>query len=269
MTRINLGDLSLIIPFRYDHMDRIDNLRVVLDYYDRYFEGYEFLIYENGLEQYGQEFANHSNVVYQFQKNDGLLHRTKMLNDGAKASIRKYISLYDTDVLFHPESIKATMETLRAGYNFVFPYNGIFIDVSGNQKKEIMHKLKINIPIMDKTELYKKWGDKMHVVHTHSMGGATFFNREVFLRAGGYNQNFISWGFEDNEIVHRFTILGCPPVRIRKSNLYHLNHFRGTDSQPNLPHVKKNELELAKVKAMSKDQLINYVKKDLLVKLGT
>jgi len=263
---INLSDLTIVIPFRYDTEDRIENLRNVIRYFNMYFRGHEFIIYEDGPIQYGSEFSAHSNVYYRFTENRDLLHRTKMLNDGAKQSNRAYVTLYDTDVVFRPEKIASTMELLRQGQSFVFPYNGVFLDISGENKVKFLADLDFSLlPDVPPTNKLKDVVGKQFSnsvtcsgVHYKSCGGATFFNRDVFLICGGYNEQFISWGFEDNEIVSRFVKLGHAPVRTQ-GNLFHLSHRRGLDSSTGHSKYTSNQALYMKVNSMSKIELINYV----------
>ena len=125
---IDLSDLSIIIPFRYDTDHRIRNLDFVIRYFQKYFINYELIVLENAPEKKIGHIEPHIQK-YIYEKNTNLLHRTRMLNDGVKMSTRKFITCYDTDVVFRPEAVRDTMSLLRQGHPFVFPYNGIFLEI--------------------------------------------------------------------------------------------------------------------------------------------
>ena len=72
------------------------------------------------------------------------------------------------------------------------------------------------------------------------------------------NENFISWGYEDNERLHRLTTLGLRYIKL-VGTCYHLNHYRSINSSPNNPFINNNKNEYFRICKMNKDQLINEV----------
>jgi predicted glycosyltransferase involved in capsule biosynthesis len=264
---IDTSDLTLVIPFKYDTEDRINNLRFVLKYYKKNFIDTKFVIIESGVEQRGKEFEGQHNVYYEFREETGLMHRTKMLNDGAKIAKTKFISAYDTDVFFKKDDTKRTMDALRSGKNYVLPFNGIFLDVARTAKTQVEESLDAEfLPMIP--HLVQRGntihGDLIRCIVNNSVGGALFYNRERFLQLGGYNEKFISWGHEDNEIEHRFRMMGDPIFKIENSNCYHLNHRRGKDSQMEHAHTANNKQELAKVRSMDRPTLEKYIQEELI-----
>ena len=82
------------------------------------------------------------------------------------------------------------------------------------------------------------------------------------------NEKFIGWGYEDNELIERFTKLDYKIGRV-PGPLYHLDHPRKSVSSYNSlkkmfgyfknPILKNNKREFKKVKSMSKKELLKYV----------
>jgi hypothetical protein len=259
---IDLSELSIVIPFRYDTEHRTRNLDFVIRYFQKYFINYELIVLESApekkigdMEQYIQKYV--------YEKNTDLLHRTRMLNDGVKMSNRKFVTCYDTDVVFRPEAIAGTMELLRKGHPFIFPYNGIFLEIEHILQGQFLKTIDFNtVPMLSSAVLYQYYGSvpSARCIHPSSVGGATFFNKNIFLSVGGYNKKFVAWGFEDNEIVVRFSMMGYIPIRVTNSNLYHITHTRLVDSSPNHAKATNNEQELEKVKRMNKQQMVEYIK---------
>jgi hypothetical protein len=183
-----------------------------------------------------------------------------------RLSNRKYVASYDTDVIFHPKAIEEAMKILRSGEIFVFPYNGVFIDITEGLKKTYVETLDHDhFPRYDSSvRLYTK-GKDYHVIHNKGLGGAVFFEKETFLKHGGYNKNFISWGWEDNELVTRFSKLGYEIKRVGGDYcLYHLNHYRSVDSGPSHNKATHNQKEYLKVNGMTKERLEEYINSELL-----
>ena len=267
---IDLSDLSVIIPYRFDFIDRENNLKAILRYFEKFFTGYEIIILESAPVKKGAFLEEYPNIRYSYEKSDGLLHRTKMLNDGAKSSTRSYVSLYDTDVVFHPEAVRTTIKKLREGSPFVFPYNGVVLALEKPHDWFVGDFEFSSCPVLPKGGhrglVGTRYGAKSNFVYSHfnSDGGATFFNRDLFLEFGGYNEKFISWGWEDNEIVTRFTKLGYPPIKIDGANMIHLEHKRGEDSSRSHAQYLVNQREWSRVVKMNKLQLERYIQNELL-----
>jgi hypothetical protein len=178
-------------------------------------------------------------------REDGYFHRTKILNDMAKASKTKVIVNYDCDVLFNPVSYLAAYDFIVSqGADFCFPYDGRFFEVPKRFKCIIKDELNL--------ELIKL--EECNLCHPQSVGGALFWNKDSFVRGGMENENFISWGFEDNERVSRFTKLGFVGVRVQ-GPLYHLEHSRLKDSNPHGMYYTNNMQQMHKIERMTKDEL--------------
>ncbi|AFF28167.1 gp169 [Sphingomonas phage PAU] len=67
--------------------------------------------------------------------------------------------------------------------------------------------------------------------------GDIFFNIDRFIKAGGYNENFKVWGFEDCEFVKRFKSDIDNKVRNSMITIAHLWHVTHTSTAP----VEENE----------------------------
>lgn len=72
-----------------------------------------------------------------------------------------------------------------------------------------------------------------------SQAGVLVMTRRAYERAGGYDERFDGWGYEDNEFAVRLTRQVGPPTRIYGPML-HLWHPRGLDfDQPNIDYNEK------------------------------
>jgi hypothetical protein len=262
-----LSDLSIVIPFKYDSPDRLANLETVISYFRVFFTDIDLIILEVGDAPYFKPREENQDIQYRFilLSPGTFLHRTALLNQGAKQSKRPYVTLYDTDVIFPPQAILDTVSYLRTHPEAVFgsPYQGICWEVQGEAKNQFIQTFDFSSVPMDISPKVGVCINDFTCIHTQSLGGATFFRRAPFLMAGGYNERFISWGWEDNEIVTRFSKLGFPPFRISNPYCIHLSHPRTIDSQGTHPFFKTNYQEYKRVKRMNPIQLCGYIQTKL------
>lgn len=130
----------------------------------------------------------------------------------------------------------------------VFPYGGEFVDLSGAARLRFLCELRVESIDHAAHEL----------LHDCSVGGALFWSRQSFLEGGMENENFVAWGFEDNERVSRYSKLGHTFKRVAGS-LFHLSHVRTCNSWYANPCIRSNQRELARISAMSRDELRAHV----------
>jgi len=262
------SDLSVVLPVRIEHRDRQENLETVLRYFARFFAASQIVVVESDAEPCLERLGVAQNGVYRFLAgaHDGHLHKTKLLNLGARLAERPLVAFYDTDVLFRPEAIQAVLQGLRNRTSLAFgiPYNGVQLDVRGPDKARLCRDFDFSIfPCLETAALHANYGHDAVCWNPEGVGGATFFKRQVYLDAGGYNERFMGCYWEDYEIVARFTIMGYPPFRISDANLYHLYHERTNLGQQD-PLWYANEAEYNRVLAMSPDELRTYIQTELL-----
>jgi hypothetical protein len=246
---IDTSDLSVVIPFRSDSPDRRENLDAVVRFFARFARGHELIILEDGKRSAASGLADLPNVKYRFEWNDGPFHKTRLLNRGVlELSSRRFVASYDADTLLFPEALKIAMDRLRDGKCLVLPFSGDLFDVRRSARAALIKSLGFeNISASALLARRGKLGfdDLVHFVYIHDthVGGAVLFDRSAFVACGGYNENFVSWGYEDNEIVERFVKLGVELIRVAEYPLLHLSHRRGADSGKHNPYFRNNVVE--------------------------
>lgn len=240
--RINLKDSCFTIPVAYDHRDRRENLDLCVSILNEHFET-NILVYEQGTKQElkSDHFANYG----------GKFHRTKMLNEMARASNAEYILNWDADVIIPPFQILETINKLRAGADMVYPYEWAFARMPRAWYSGLRDQK--DIGIVGDTKF-----SGMESSAAVSLGGAVAFKKSSFVEGGMENENFISYGAEDVERKVRFERLGYKIERTL-GVLYHINHFVGKNSSPKHSDFANNNAEFDKVNAMSADELRLYI----------
>lgn len=248
MGKNNLEDVTFTIPVRYDTDDRIKNITFVIEFLRYHFDT-NILV----LEEAKEKKFDWVDAEYIFnQTDDPNLHRTKCLNDMAKISKTPYIVNYDTDVVLDPQAYITARDLLKENKaEMVYPYAGKFFDVP----RKYLNILRENEYDVSKIKM-----KDIHLNHPESLGGAIFWNKEKFIEIGMENENFKSWGWEDNERFYRSKKLGVK-IKRTEGHLYHLTHERLEDSRPKNRHYNNNMIEMQKIKDMSADKLKNLVQK--------
>lgn len=250
MEKIDLKDLTITIPIRIDHDDRIRNLRVVMEFITNNFDT-NIIICEQDSKEIQTILKDYTFDYIKTSRSDGLIHRTKQLNAMAHAAKTPYIANYDADVLMDPKQYMEGIQLLRENKaSIVIPYAGPCWDVLPKFHQKIFDEKSVSF-IDDP----KKFGGLMN---NNSVGGVLFWNKEHFIKGGMENERFISWGFEDNERFARFKTLGYPLVRTG-GILLHLNHHRTPNSNEKHPHYHKNMNEFHRIRNMPKDTLLREV----------
>lgn len=251
--RINLKDVSFIIPVRIDSQDRYENLYAITKYIDHHFDT-SILIIEADTSQKIDNKLLPKTVQYFFVKDTVIkFHRTKYINYLISKAKTDYISIYDTDVIVpHKQILQAVMMLRDQKCSMVSPYDGSFITVD--------RLLKAMFIKLNDDQLLETNKGKFVVSARRSFGGAIFINRKSYISAGMENEKIRFWGPDDIERVKRMQILGYVIKRVN-GNLYHLPHERGVNSMyVNIDEQDELMVEFIRISSMEKPELVEYIK---------
>lgn len=249
-SKIDLMDVTFMIPVSYDHSDRKQNLGLNVCMLQREFNT-NIIITEQGtnlfdyFNEYGCEYNKSAYKEF---------HRTKMLNDMARQAGTPIIVNWDADVFISPLQILHSIEMIREERaDVVYPYDGRFARVPREGYFKQLEKC-LDVGIFSKQNFKgTRREDKL------SVGGAVMFNRQKYFEGGGENENFIAYGPEDVEREARFLRLGYKVYRT-PGILYHMDHYKGPNSKcaGNI-HDKQNHDELDKIYSLKPKELRAYV----------
>ncbi len=260
MEKMKLDDFSVIIPFKYDSPKRLENLVCVVRFFDKYFKNFELIIVEL------QAFLDASEIQIPFIHhvvNDPKISFSKasLVNIGASISTKPYLIVCDTDVIIDPKAISFTAGQLRLGDDipFIIPYNLISFNIKGKLREEVIETLDVGkIHPIPMKRIIDFRSPKIDLKNNKSLGLINLFEKKTFMKVGGFNEEFVSWGYEDNEIVVRYQKLGYQIMNIKLCCAYHLAH------PITYPYIEKEQMErnrkqLIKVSKMTKEELISYI----------
>lgn len=250
---------TIIIPLRIDHNDRLINAEITLNYLINNIKEKEIIIIENSKTSlyHKMRLIDRKCITHIFQENnDQLFHRMKCINDGLLIAKFPITLIYDIDVLI-PLNVfnELTIKVLVDNCDIVKPFNNPpgCIYIHQNNKNEILEKC-LKGECFDITNYTMKKFDKTGFAGN---GFVVCVNTETYKTLGGENEDFLAYGPEDNERYYRFEKLG-KKIGICNYPVYHLEHFRTTNSNSANPAFKTNHELLNKIKNMTKNELINY-----------
>ena len=97
-------------------------------------------------------------------------------------------------------------------------------------------------------------------VYDAKYGFCQFYSTEKYIQGGLENENFIAYGYEDNERYHRFKLLGYKVGRY-DGNVYHMEHERTPNSWFTNPYIENNKNLYEQILKFDTQQLQEYYKK--------
>jgi len=252
---ISLKEVSFLIPFRVDCEERIGIFNSVLRYLLTYLDT-TILIGEEGPKQEVEWVYSCKEIKTYFFKTTGtFFHRTKIINELCKKSTSKIICICDADVILPIQQYyEAAEKILNDNSDIVIPYDGRVYNIPPSAK-DIIESC-----IEDFNSVKKLEFRNYDMRRLSSVGGCIFFNKESFIKGGMENENFKSWGAEDDEIMYRFKALGYNINRI-PGFLLHLDHPRGINSKIGNPLYRSNVEQLKFIKSLGKRELQDLVSK--------
>lgn len=267
---IKLENLTIVIPVKIDTLDRYHNLKILLGYLNNSFYT-NIKITESDVSSkidFIEDFKN-LNIEYSFLKLDKNepYHRTKYLNQMIHSSKTEIVSNYDCDVLLPINTYRNVVSKLVYGdLDFIYPYK------KGNGQKRLFYSKwyenkNTNMHIFsEKYDLSIFENDINTDIYPSICGHVIFAKRRSYVEAFMENEDFISYGPEDQERLYRFQKLGYK-VEWHDDFVYHMEHLRTNDSWTTNPYFIKNCELFEKIKSISSNELLElynnyeYIKK--------
>lgn len=240
--------LTIVIPIKIDHEDRLRNIDISINYLRHYFEC-DIIICEQDVDSKLVDICEKYNCRHIFIETDEFFNKLKLVNIAVREVTTQVFALYDADALLRPEQLKGATQAITSGRaQMVYPYDGNFYDVPE----------KFFSIINDTKDLTKIDLKECILFNPNSVGGCVMFDREHYWKCGGSNENFRSVGYDDPEMYSRFQKLGTKIMRTQ-APLWHLTHWRGESSFNHNPHIEHNKSIYANVLNMTQEQLQSYV----------
>ena len=269
LAKFDLKKCTFIIPLRIDTDDRMRNIITTLCYLLRNFDTNVIIkefdkesIFDTEvvpqLEQIltGEELRC---IDHQFEQTDEYtFHRTRLLNDMLWQVKTPVTVNYDSDILLPIESYvyaqnmivnehKETEDSIPP--KLVYPYGfGNYQHQLHVGDEEVTKFINSGFDFKSFEGHIRQWDAKY--------GFCQFFDTEEYKRLGGENENFIAYGYEDDERFLRFNMLSS--VARINDFIFHLEHGRTKNSWFNNPYIEDNKSLWEELKLKGKKGLAKY-----------
>lgn len=222
MEKVNLDDVTFLMPIRIDSIVRMENIIIVVDYLLSHFSTSIIVLHADHYDNCILKRELGNNVKYIFKEDhDNVFHRTRYINEMVRLATTPYVAVWDVDVIVPSNQIENAMLKLREGYEVVYPFKH-FLDTSSVIRE-------LYLTTRDQDVLIRNC-EKMKMIYGSSVkGGAFIINKSSYNKAGLENELFYGWGPEDGERYERWRQLEYK-VDICEGYLFHLTHERGMNS---------------------------------------
>jgi len=251
-------NLTFLIPTRIETEDRLRNIISSVSYLLKHIPA-KVIVKEVSNHPTFQfralpeirKYANVDNLTFLYeQNNESLFCKSKVLNDLIAAADTKVVANYDADCILPISSYHQAYSAINdEKADVVYPYGcGIY-----------QWKAEYNIQICEEfvNQLDISILDKNKTLSNSTIGWAQFINRQKYIDCYMMNENFVSWGCEDDEFYFRMSTLGNRIARI-DNYVYHLEHSRTHNSWFSNPNFNNNWQLWNTIKTFDKSQLIQY-----------
>lgn len=227
---------SFVILYRHKDLIRLSNLKRVIEWATSFSESEIILV-----EQDKHSKISHLNlpVRHIFTKSELPFNRSWGFNVGVNNAKSNIVVLTDCDLIMDPYRFIESLR-LMSQYDCVSPYSSVVdltIDESMGKLEQMMM---VNRPGRGETD-----NQKINIC-----GGMTIFRKEAYTKIGGYCEDFVGWGGEDDfmavKVKNLLTWFEVP------GRCYHLFHER---EAPDMKWYQRNLQLLQKLGKLSGDEL--------------
>lgn len=234
---------TYIIGYRH-RVDRFMNLKRVLDWINA-FSSVQILLVEQ--DKYSKISHLNLKAKHIFLKTDKPYNKSWSFNHALKYVKSDIVVFADSDLIMNPDGLIEGLKAISQ-YEMVNPYNSV-IDLDPQETGlPIEQIVSINRPGRGETDHQK----------VPLCGGICIFRKDAINRIGGWNENFLGWGAEDDfESIKVKNFLSWTEI---SNKCYHLFHNRET---PDMTNYQRNLQLLNQLSTLSKEDLIKTVNKDL------
>ena len=234
---------TYIIGYRHTP-DRLNNLRRSLDWINC-FAGVDVIV----VEQDSHSKISHLNLRCRhiFLKSKDLYNRSWAFNVGTKYAKSNVIVFSDSDLLMDPNKFIEGLKSLER-YEMVNPYSSV-VDLDPRES---------SLPLEEITSIERAGRGENDHQKVPLCGGICMFRKDAINKIGGWNEDFIGWGGEDDfqtiKVKNFLTHIELP------NKCYHLFHNR---TQPDMTAYQRTLQLLQTLSNLSKEDLVKYINKSI------
>jgi len=201
-----------------------------------------------------KKYVDTERLTHLYEESDEpLFCKSRVLNDLIAASNTKVVANYDVDCILPVSSYRQAYELIiNDQADVVYPYQCGIYQWCADFNMEIYEEFVRSSRGTDVLDRRKRLSNS-------TIGWCQFVNRQKYINSYMMNENFVSWGCEDDEFYYRMNVLGNRIARI-DNYVYHLEHSRTHNSWFSNPNFNNNWQLWNTIKTFDKDQLVEYYK---------
>lgn len=237
----NTPKITYVIAYQHKP-DRLHNLRRVLEWLQP-FQGLEIIVVEQ--DKYSKISELNLRVKHIFLKTDKPFNKSWAFNVATSYVTTPIVIFGDSDLIMHPQGFINAVQALDH-YDVVNPYNSV-IDLSPEEAMMDINSI-LQINRIGRGEA----ADDIQKVPL--CGGIIMFKKEKLMEIGGWNEDFIGWGAEDdfeslkvksflnhitlpNKCYHLYHDKAKIDMKLYQRNLQILNHFANASKEQLQQHI--------------------------------
>ena len=231
---------TYIIGYRHK-LERLNNLKRVLDWLNG-FQGVEIILVEQDKSPKLPAYSL-KGFKYIFTKSDMPFNKSWAFNVGTKYSSTNIIIFGDSDLIMDPQEFINSVKLLEQ-YESVNPYSKV-IDLVTNEN---------GLPLEALKQIQRPYRGELDIQKTPIAGGIIIFRKDALIRLGGWDENMLGWGCEDNAISIKIEkLIKWTEVPNR---CYHLYHEK---VKPDMLYYQRNLQLLNYINNLSIEDLKKYI----------
>lgn len=258
---VSLKEATFVIPLRIETDDRMRNIITTLIYILKNFDTTvivkEFdsksIFRESVVPQIKQVLNENElkNLIHIFEQTEEyIFHRTRLINDMVVMCKTPIVINYDSDIILPKHVYKKSVDIILESdsVKVVYPYGfGNYQYQVYADDDQVSNFINSGFDFNSFTNT-RVWDAKY--------GFCQFFDREEYIKLGMENENFISYGYEDDERYNRFEKLSN--IKRIDEIIYHLEHKRTSNSWFTNPYIEDNKKLFEYLCEISSDQMLEY-----------
>lgn len=239
---------TYIIGYRHK-IERLGNLKKVIEWLSG-FKGIEIIIVEQDKTQKLPAFSL-KGFKYIFTKSDLPYNRSWAFNVGLKHATTQVIGFGDSDLVMDPQKFIESIKLLEQ-YECVSPYSSV-IDLEPQES---------NLPLQSLSQITRPGRGETDVQKINLTGGIILYRKESIQRIGGWDEQFLGWGGEDDFQTMK-TKMFLKWIE-NQGKCYHLYHDK---VKPDMMYYQRNLQLLNKLVNLKQDEVKKYITNSL-TKIG-
>ena len=240
-------NFTFIIGYRH-RLDRLGNLRRTLDWINS-FTGVEIILVEQDKHSKISNLGLKCKHI--FVKSTMPYNRSWAFNVGMKYSSSNIIVCSDSDLIMNPNDFIKGLQSLQQ-HEMVSPYHTVLDLTPQESSMPLEQVVNINRPGRGETD-----NQKINI-----SGGISMFRKDALQKIGGWNEDFWSWGAEDDaQTIKINNFLSWTELQAKCYHLYHVREI------PDEKYYQRNLQILDKMSKMTKEDIARQINNSL-VKIG-